>query len=235
MGLTELMLGNTEHVGQRAGWLRAAVLGVNDGLVSTASLMVGVAAASTDLGAVVTAGIAAVAAGAMSMAAGEYVSVKSQADIEATDRELERRQHERNPQGELEELTLIYVERGLTHELATEVAKSLHSKDALTAHYRDELGHHVFSRPQPVQAAVASALAFTAGGMIPFLAGFFPAENRILGVFIVTEIGLVVAGLLSARAASAKPLIPTIRVVIGGTLAMAVTFAVGTAFGTFAH
>jgi VIT1/CCC1 family predicted Fe2+/Mn2+ transporter len=223
---------NRDHVGQRAGWLRAAVLGVNDGLVSTAALMVGVAAAGTDTRAVLAAGIAAVAAGAMSMAAGEYVSVKSQADIESADRQIEQYQHEQDPDGELEELTAIYTERGLSEDLARQVAEQLHSHDALTAHYREELGHHDFSKPRPVQAAIASALAFTAGGMVPFAAGFFPADSRVLGVIAVTEIGLLGAGMISAKASSSPFLIPTIRVVLGGSLAMAVTFAVGTAFGS---
>ncbi len=231
MGLAEVALRNQDHVGQRAGWLRAAVLGVNDGIVSTAALMVGVAAASTDTRAVLTAGVAAVAAGAMSMAAGEYVSVASQSDIERTDREIEAKQHQIDPEGELAELAAIYQSRGLDPELARKVAEELHNCDALHAHYREELGHHDFSKPRPVQAALASAAAFTAGGVIPFLAGFFPVDQRVLGVVIVTEIGLLAAGLLSAKAASAKPLIPTFRIMVGGSLAMAVTFAVGSLFG----
>lgn len=231
MGLAEVALRNQDHVGQRAGWLRAAVLGVNDGIVSTAALMVGVAAASTDTRAVLTAGVAAVAAGAMSMAAGEYVSVASQSDIERTDREIEAKQHQIDPEGELAELAAIYESRGLDPVLAKKVAEELHQSDALHAHYREELGHHDFSKPRPVQAAIASAAAFTAGGLIPFLAGFFPADQRVLGVVVVTEIGLFAAGLLSAKAASAKPLIPTFRIMVGGSLAMAVTFAVGSLFG----
>lgn len=223
---------NRDHVGQRAGWLRAAVLGVNDGLVSTAALMVGVAAAGTDTRAVLAAGVAAVAAGAMSMAAGEYVSVKSQADIEDTDRQIEQYQHAQDPEGELAELAAIYEGRGLSADLAAEVAQQLHSHDALTAHYREELGHHDFSKPRPVQAAIASALSFTAGGMIPFAAGLFPSDQRVAGVIIVTEIGLLGAGLISAKAASARFLVPTIRVIIGGSLAMAVTFSVGTLFNS---
>ena len=168
MALEDVYQRNLHHRTHRAGWLRAAVLGANDGLVSTAALMIGVAAAGkTDF--LLTAGLAGISAGAMSMAVGEYVSVRSQNDIEESDRLLEMEHLAIDPDGELEELIEIYVHRGLTRELATQVATTMHAKDPLEAHLRDELGQHPHTKARPVQAAVASACAFTAGGLIPFI------------------------------------------------------------------
>jgi VIT1/CCC1 family predicted Fe2+/Mn2+ transporter len=225
---------STGHLGHRAGWLRAAVLGANDGLVSTSSLMVGVATASgSHSGAVLTAGLAGLAAGAMAMAAGEWVSVSSQSDVEKADLELERRHLAADPDGELEELTLIYEERGLSRGLAEQVARELHQGDALAAHARDELGQHEVTRARPIQAASASAASFTLGGLVPLLGmlGAVGGTARILLIVAVTLLGLAVAGFLGARAAGAGVLTPTLRVVLGGSAAMAITAGVGQLVG----
>jgi len=218
------------HLGHRAGWLRAAVLGANDGLVSTSSLMVGVATASgVHTSAVLTAGLAGLAAGAMAMAAGEWVSVSSQSDVEEADLELERQHLAADPDGELEELTVIYQERGLSRYLAEQVARELHEGDVLAAHARDELGQHETTKARPVQAALASAASFLLGGLIPFLGmlGPFTGAARILAIVVVTILGLWTAGYLGARAAGAGLLTPTLRVVLGGTIAMAITAGIG--------
>ncbi|MEY3163954.1 MAG: hypothetical protein RI887_778 [Actinomycetota bacterium] len=226
MGLEEVQMRNLEHRTNRTGWLRAAVLGSNDGLVSTASLMIGVAAASkTDL--LITAGLAGIAAGAMSMAVGEYVSVKSQTDIEKTDREIEIRQLKEDPEGELAELIQIYTDRGLSKELATSVANALHEKDALEAHLRDELGHFDHTRARPVQAGIASAIAFTAGGVIPLFGALLGNGNKVPFILIFTAIGLIIAGVISARIASSPTLKTTARIFAGGTLGVAITAGIG--------
>lgn len=226
MGLEEVQMRNLEHRTNRTGWLRAAVLGSNDGLVSTASLMIGVAAASkSDL--LITAGLAGIAAGAMSMAVGEYVSVKSQTDIEKTDREIEIRQLQEDPEGELAELINIYTERGLSKELATSVANALHKKDALEAHLRDELGQFDHTRARPIQAGIASAIAFTAGGVIPLIGALLGNENKVLFILIFTAIGLIVAGVISARIASSSTFKTTARIFAGGTLGVAITAGIG--------
>jgi len=226
MGLEEVQMRNLEHRTNRTGWLRAAVLGSNDGLVSTASLMIGVAAASkSDL--LITAGLAGIAAGAMSMAVGEYVSVKSQTDIEKTDREIEIRQLKEDPEGELAELIQIYTDRGLSKELATSVANALHEKDALEAHLRDELGHFDHTRARPVQAGIASAIAFTAGGVIPLIGALLGNGNKVPFILIFTAIGLIVAGVISARIASSPTLKTTVRIFAGGTLGVAITAGIG--------
>lgn len=231
MSIADVIGPDEHHLAGRAGWLRAAVLGANDGLVSTAALMVGVAAASSgDVGAILAAGVAGVAAGAMSMGVGEYVSVSSQADIETADRLMEEQALRDNPEQELAELAAIYRGRGLTAELAAEVAKQMTEFDALTTHLRDEVGQHDFTKPRPMQAALASAAAFTVGGLIPFLSVFWPESSRAVGVAAVTLVGLVIAGILSAKAAGCGLLKPTIRVVLGGSFAMAITTAVGLAF-----
>lgn len=174
MGLAEIHKRNENHRAHRAGWLRAAVLGANDGLVSTASLMIGVVSAQRN-DFVVTAGLAGIAAGAMSMAVGEYVSVRSQNDIEESDRVLEMEHLAIDPEGELEELTQIYQERGISRATAEKVAQELHAHDPLGAHLRDELGQHESTKARPLQAAVASALSFTAGGAIPLLGALAPS------------------------------------------------------------
>ena len=235
MGLEEVRIRNLEHKGHRSGWLRAAVLGVNDGLVSVASLLIGVAVASKSLDNVhtilVSTGAAGIAAGALSMAVGEYISVSSQTDIEESDRLLEIEHLNVDPEGELEELVEIYKDRGLDESLARQVAQQLTEKDALNTHLRDELGHHPHSKAHPVQASIASAVSFAIGGFIPFLAVFAPSVGKIsLSILVFTIVGLTVAGIVSARTAGSRVIIPTLRVVIGGCIGMAVTAAIGQIF-----
>ena len=227
MALEEVYQRNLQHRTHRAGWLRAAVLGANDGLVSTASLMIGVAAAGrTDL--LITVGLAGISAGAMSMAVGEYVSVRSQNDVEESDRLLEIEHLATDPEGELVELQHIYIARGLSPELALTVAQEMHKKDPLAAHLRDELGQHPHTKAKPVQAAVASALSFTAGGFVPFLGAFAPTlGTKAWSIVGFTLMGLVITGILSARTAGSKVLVPTLRVIIGGCLGMLITAAIG--------
>jgi len=229
MVLYEMLNPHSErHAMARSGWLRAAVLGANDGLVSTASLMVGVAASGAASGVIVTAGLAGVAAGSMAMAAGEYVSVSSQVDVERADRAVEARELAEDPQGELEELTAIYRARGVPQPLARQVALALHEADPLEAHLRDELGHHEASAARPLQASLASAASFLLGGLVPFLGLLAPTPTtRLVLIVVVTLCGLLVAGVLGAKAAGAGVLRPALRVLIGGALAMAITAAVG--------
>ena len=224
--MEEVQIRNMEHRANRAGWLRAAVLGSNDGLVSTASLMIGIAAANkSDF--LITAGLAGIAAGAMSMAVGEYVSVKSQNDIETADREIEIKQLATDPEGEFEELVEIYMKRGLARQLATEVVTALHKQDPLEAHLRDELGHFDHTRARPLQAGVASAIAFTAGGVIPLLGALISKSDPVAIVLIFTAIGLVVAGFVSAKIA-ASPIPKTIgRIFLGGVFGVVITAGIG--------
>ncbi len=227
MSLHEIHKRNEDHKTNRAGWLRAAVLGVNDGLVSTASLMIGVVSAGKN-DFVLTAGSAAIAAGAMSMAVGEYVSVRSQNDIEESDRLLEKEHLELDPQGELEELTQIYQARGLSRGTAEKVARELHEHDALGAHLRDELGQFEATKARPLQAAIASALSFTAGGLIPFAGAFAPTlGDKAISIIGFSFIGLVIAGIVSAKTAGSKVGRTTLRIVLGGALGMAITAGVG--------
>ena len=227
MALEDVYQRNLHHRTHRAGWLRAAVLGANDGLVSTASLMIGVAAAGkTDF--LLIAGLAGISAGAMSMAVGEYVSVRSQNDVEESDRLLEIEHLATDPEGELVELQHIYIERGLSPQLALTVAQEMHKKDPLAAHLRDELGQHPHTKARPVQAAIASALSFTAGGFIPFLGAFAPTlGTKAWSIVGFTLMGLVITGILSARTAGSKVLVPTLRVIIGGCLGMLITAGIG--------
>jgi VIT1/CCC1 family predicted Fe2+/Mn2+ transporter len=229
MALEDVYRRNQQHRTHRAGWLRAAVLGANDGLVATASLMIGVAAAKSGESAfLVTAGAAGIAAGAMSMAVGEYVSVRSQNDIEESDRLLEIEHLATDPDGELEELIEIYINRGLPRELATQVAETMHNVDPLAAHLRDELGQHPHTKARPVQAAVASACAFTFGGLIPFLGAFAPTTSaKATSIIAFTVVGLALTGVVSAKTSGSKMLIPTLRVIIGGCLGMAITAGIG--------
>ena len=227
MSLEEVYKRNLEHRTHRAGWLRAAVLGANDGLVSTASLMIGVAAAQKN-DFLVTAGIAGITAGAMSMAVGEYVSVRSQNDVEESDRLLEIAHLEADPDGELQELQHIYIARGLTPDLALQVALEMHRKDPLEAHLRDELGQHPHTKARPIQAAVASAISFTLGGLIPFAGAFAPTLGaKAWSIIGFTLGGLLLTGVISARTSGSKILAPTIRVMIGGCLGMAITAGIG--------
>jgi VIT1/CCC1 family predicted Fe2+/Mn2+ transporter len=212
--------------------LRAAVLGANDGLVSTASLMIGLSAARVSESFLITAGIAGISAGAMSMAVGEYVSVRAQNDVEESDRLLEIEHLAADPEGEFLELVEIYVKRGLTRELASEVVKQMHARDPLEAHLRDELGQFENTKARPVQAAVASALSFTFGGLVPFAGAFAPTAGAVaVSIVCFTLLGLLMTGILSARSSGAAVLKPTVRVIIGGCLGMAITAGIG----HFAH
>jgi VIT1/CCC1 family predicted Fe2+/Mn2+ transporter len=227
MALDDVYARNLHHRTHRAGWLRAAVLGANDGLVSTASLMIGVVAAGKNEF-LITAGLAGISAGAMSMAVGEYVSVRSQNDIEESDRILEIEHLAADPQGELLELQHIYINRGLTPELAMEVAIAMHAKDPLAAHLRDELGQHPHTKARPVQAAIASAISFTVGGLIPFAGAIAPTVGtKALSIVVFTVAGLVLTGVVSARTAGSKILTTTVRVIIGGALGMLITAGIG--------
>jgi VIT1/CCC1 family predicted Fe2+/Mn2+ transporter len=220
------------HYISRTGWLRASVLGANDGIISVSSLIAGVAASQADKGAVVLTGIAALLAGALSMAAGEYVSVSSQADTEAADLARERGELRDFPAAEREELKHIYVERGLSPDLADQVAEQLMAHDALGAHARDELGITDQTQAKPVQAAMASAATFTSGGIVPIVVmALSPREWTFWTVSASALVLLAILGALGARAGGAEPLKGTLRVVLWGALAMAVTGAVGHLFG----
>lgn len=221
------------HFSQRIGWLRASVLGANDGVVSTASLVVGVAAAEAARGQVLLAGVAGLVAGAMSMAAGEFVSVSSQADSEEADMQRERLELARNPDKELEELTRIYMDRGLERALATEVATHLSQHDALGAHSRDELGLTEVHAARPLQAAFASALAFAVGAALPLgVAIAAPRNSLTMLVTVASLASLAVLGLVAARAGGSGMIRGAVRVTLWGAVAMALTALVGRAVGT---
>jgi VIT1/CCC1 family predicted Fe2+/Mn2+ transporter len=227
------MAPNENHYITRIGWLRAAVLGANDGVLSTASVIAGVAAANPEGRQVLLAGVAALVAGAMSMAAGEYVSVSSQADTEAADLAREAQEQKDDPRGETRELAAIYIKRGLSADLAKQVAAQLMAKDALAAHARDELGITEVSTANPVQAALASATTFTAGGMWPVLTVLLaPPAVLLYATFGVALVVLALLGAAGARAGGAKLIPATLRVLFWGALAMAVTAGVGRLFGT---
>jgi VIT1/CCC1 family predicted Fe2+/Mn2+ transporter len=220
------------HYVARSGWLRAAVLGANDGVVSVSSLIVGVAAAAPDPGTVVIAGIAGLTAGAMSMAAGEYVSVSSQSDTERADISRETQALKELPQAELAELAAIYREKGLSEETALVVARELTEHDALGAHVRDELGLSEVHAANPLQAAFTSGVTFSVAAAIPLLAAFAaPTGSIIPVVLVVTVITLAALGALGARAGAAPMLRATFRVVIWGVFAMSLTAGVGWLFG----
>ena len=220
------------HMVHRIGWLRAAVLGANDGLVSTASLVVGVAAAGSGRPEILIAGLAGLVAGAMSMAAGEYVSVSSQTDAEQADIVRETRELRETPEAELDELTRIYVARGLDDGLARQVAIQLTEKDALGAHSRDELGISETVTAHPIQAALVSALTFAVGAVLPLIVVLFAPETWIvLLVAVSTIVGLAVLGGLGASAGGAAVVRGAARVTLWGALAMIITAAVGALFG----
>jgi VIT1/CCC1 family predicted Fe2+/Mn2+ transporter len=213
--------------------LRAAVLGANDGIVSTASLVLGVAASGAGSAAIVTAGVAGLMAGALSMAAGEYVSVSSQRDSEEADLRLERRELSEDPDGELHELAGIYEARGLSPKLALEVAVSLTESGPLAAHARDELGLEDDRRANPLQAAWASALSFSTGAILPLVAiGVAPASVRAAVCVVVTLVTLALLGALGARLGGARQLKGTLRVMLWGAAAMGVTAAIGALVGS---
>lgn len=221
------------HRSHRVGWLRAAVLGANDGIVSTASLVIGVAAAQAEHSAVLVAGVAGLVAGAMSMAAGEYVSVHSQADTEKADLEREKKELALSPEHELEELRGIYIDRGLDEDLALEVAKQLTAHDALGAHARDELGISSVMSARPVQAAVFSAVSFAVGAALPLLVTVVFAGSTMIPVVAVSSlVFLALLGGVAARAGGASILTGSLRVLFWGAIAMGATALVGKVFGT---
>ena len=220
------------HYTHRIGWLRAAVLGADDGIVSTAALVVGVAAANSAHGAVLLAGLAGLVAGAMSMAAGEYVSVSSQADTEKADLVRERRELAESPQAELRELQQIYVDRGLDPDLALRVAEQLSRRDTLAAHARDELGITESAAANPIQAAIASAATFSLGAALPLLVATLSPPHAVIPLVAVTSLAcLAILGALAARAGGASRLRGSLRVTFWSALALAVTAFVGHWFG----
>ncbi len=220
------------HRSHRSGWLRAAVLGANDGIISTASLMMGIAAASSDHSAILLAGVAGLVAGAMSMAAGEYVSVRSQADTEAADLVRETHELANDNEGEHRELEEIYVARGLERPLAREVARQLMKHDALGAHARDELGITDEMSARPLQAALTSAATFALGAAIPLFAVLLAAVSWLIPVIaVVSLLALIVLGGLAARVGGANVLLGSLRVGFWGAMAMGLTFAAGHLFG----
>jgi VIT1/CCC1 family predicted Fe2+/Mn2+ transporter len=220
------------HGSGRINWLRAAVLGANDGIVSTSSLVIGVGAAGADHGAVLIAGLAGLVAGAMSMAAGEYVSVSSQADTEHSDLARERKELETDVDAEHRELAAIYVERGLDPRLAAEVSKQLMAKDALGAHARDELGISEVLRPRPLQAALASGASFATGAALPLITAYLTPPGQVVpSVAVLSLVFLGVLGAVAARVGRAAILKGTLRVTFWGAIAMALTAAIGSAFG----
>lgn len=228
-----LSLHPERHVVERIGWLRAAVLGANDGIVSTASLIVGVAAAAATRNDILVAGVAGLVAGAMSMAAGEYVSVSSQSDTERADLARERRELAENAEFELQELADIYVRRGVEPALARQVAAQLMEKDALGAHARDELGLSEISAARPIQAAITSAATFAVGAALPLLAVVVTPSAMLAPVVAgASLLFLALLGTVGARAGGASPLAATVRVTFWGALAMALTAGIGAAFGT---
>ena len=222
-----------EHRSHRTGWLRAAVLGANDGIVSTASLLLGVAAAHATRGALLIAGVSGLIAGAMSMAAGEYVSVSSQADTERADRALERKGLDTDEEAERNELAEIYVTRGLDAELARKVAVQLMARDPLDAHMRDELGISESLSARPLQAALASCASFTVGAAVPLLTTVVVSRDGLVPILAgVSLIFLTVLGGVAARIGGAPVSPGAIRVLLWGALAMALTAGVGSLFGT---
>jgi len=221
------------HLVDRIGWLRAAVLGANDGIVSTASLIVGVAAAAATRNDVLIAGVAGLVAGAMSMAAGEYVSVSSQSDTEQADLARERKELNENVDFEQEELAEIYVKRGVDHALTRQVAQQLMANDALSAHARDELGISEITTARPVQAALTSAATFAVGAAMPLLMVVVSTANALVPIVSVASLGfLALLGAIGARAGGANVLRATARVTFWGALAMALTAGIGKLFGT---
>jgi vacuolar iron transporter family protein len=223
------------HRSDRIGWLRAAVLGANDGIVSTASLVVGVAAANATPGNVLLTGVAGLVAGAMSMAAGEYVSVHSQADTEAADLSRERGELQSNPMAEQLELAAIYVGRGLSPALARQVAEGLMAHDAIGAHARDELGISTTLSARPVQAALASAASFAVGAALPLAVVWLaPGRDLITWVSVAALAFLALLGVVAARAGGASMGVSAARVTFWGALAMAITAGVGSMFGAVA-
>lgn len=223
-----------DHKISRSQWLRAAVLGANDGIVSVSSVIIGVAAAGTNSKGILVAGFASTVAGAISMAAGEYVSVSSQRDVERADLALEKKELELYPDQELAELEAIYVKRGLTPALAKKVAIAMHEHDALSAHAREELGIDTEDLTNPWLAAIASAIAFTSGALLPLVAGVITTGSGSFNQLVigVTLISLTILGALGAHLGGASLLRGSTRVLVGGSVAMALTYVIGSLVGT---
>lgn len=231
--MNRLRLHPENHFVDRIGWLRAAVLGANDGIISTASLIVGVASAAATQNEVLIAAVAGLVAGAMSMAAGEYVSVSSQSDAEQADLARERKELSENPEFELDELTDIYVERGVDQALSRQVAQQLMAKDALGAHSRDELGISKITTARPVQAALTSAATFSVGAAMPLLMVLVSPANALVAIVAMASLGfLALLGAIGAKTGGANVLRATARVTFWGALAMALTAGIGKLFGT---
>jgi VIT1/CCC1 family predicted Fe2+/Mn2+ transporter len=220
------------HFVKRSGWLRAAVLGVNDGILSTTSIAIGIAAASNTRSPIILAALAGLVAGALAMAAGEYVSVSSQADTETADLKREKRELETTPDIELEELANHYQDRGLDSDLAMKVALQLTEHDVLEAHAKDELGINEIKRPKPLQAALASVSSFTVGGLLPFSVSLIaPLNHMVIYLYSFSIVFLALSGALAAKAGGSNIAKGIIRICLWGTLAMAVTAFVGYLFG----
>jgi VIT1/CCC1 family predicted Fe2+/Mn2+ transporter len=231
--MSRLRLHTENHLVDRIGWMRAAVLGANDGIISTASLIVGVAAAATSQHEVLIAGFAGLVAGSMSMAAGEYVSVSSQSDTERADLARERKELSENPAFELDELADIYVKRGVDRPLARKVAKQLMAKDALTAHARDELGISEITTARPVQAALTSAATFAVGAAMPLLMVVMSPANALVPIVSAASLGFLgLLGAIGAKAGGSNVWPATARVTFWGALALGLTAGIGKLFGT---
>ncbi|MGB7917020.1 MAG: VIT family protein [Rhodomicrobium sp.] len=231
--MSRLRKHSEHHLVGRIGWMRAAVLGANDGIISTASLIVGVASAVATQSDVLIAGVAGLVAGAMSMAAGEYVSVSSQSDTEQADLSRERKELSESPESELNELAEIYVKRGVEQGLARQVAQQLMAKDALAAHARDELGMSEITTARPVQAALTSAAMFSTGAAMPLLMVVLSPASALIPVVSAASLGfLALLGAIGARTGGANIVRATVRVTFWGALAMAITAGIGKLFGT---
>ncbi|MGA8819270.1 MAG: VIT family protein [Xanthobacteraceae bacterium] len=231
--MSRLRLHPENHFVDRIGWLRAAVLGANDGIISTASLVVGVAAANAAQSEILIVGVAGLVAGAMSMAAGEYVSVSSQSDTEQADLARERKELSENPAFELDELTDIYVKRGVDQAVARQVAEQLMAKDALTAHARDELAISEITTARPIQAALTSAATFSVGAAMPLVMVVISPTTALVPIVSAASLGfLALLGAIGAKTGGANVLRATARVTFWGALAMALTAGIGKLFGT---
>ena len=221
-----------KHYSNRSGWLRAAVLGANDGILSTTSIAIGVAAASVTRSPIVLAALAGLVAGALSMAAGEYVSVSSQSDIETADLAREKKELDTMPEIELNELAKIYIKRGLDSQLAMQVAEELTKHNALEAHAKDELGINEFTEPKPLQAAIASGASFISGGILPFMVSLFaPVHSRVVLLYAFAIVALALSGAVAAKAGGSNMVKSIIRICFWGTIAMGITAFVGYLFG----
>ncbi len=221
-----------KHYTNRSGWLRAAVLGANDGILSTTSLVIGVAAASNTRSPIILAALAGLVAGALSMAAGEYVSVSSQSDIELADLKREQIELDTSPEGELKELACLYRNRGLENDLAMKVAIQLSKKNVLEAHARDELGINDISKPKPLQAALASGTSFISGGILPLLVSIFaPIKNMVVFQYAFAMVFLALSGVIAAKIGGSNAAKSVIRICFWGTIAMGITAVVGYIFG----